>query len=198
MNNAKPFQRRLLCLISVFVAFALTQPLMAQQTAFQFDAAQTQVKYTLGDPLHTVHGTFALKSGIIRFDPATGKAGGEVVVDATSGASSSKSRDRRMHKNILESQKYPDITFTPLQVKGALPAHGFFQLEVVGTMNLHGSDHPLTVAIQGERNGEQISANARFIIPYVQWGLKNPSTFILRVSDKVIIDIEASGQLKTE
>jgi len=29
----------------------------------------------------------------------------------------------------------------------------------------------------------------------VQWGMKNPSTFILRVSDKVDLDIAASGHL---
>jgi hypothetical protein len=29
----------------------------------------------------------------------------------------------------------------------------------------------------------------------VQWGMKNPSTFILRVSDKVDLDIAASGRL---
>jgi hypothetical protein len=32
-------------------------------------------------------------------------------------------------------------------------------------------------------------------IPYIKWGLKNPSTFILRASDKVEIDIHAVGQV---
>jgi hypothetical protein len=33
------------------------------------------------------------------------------------------------------------------------------------------------------------------VIPYVAWGLKNPSTFILRVSDKLDLDFDATGQL---
>jgi hypothetical protein len=41
----------------------------------------------------------------------------------------------------------------------------------------------------------QEQATTRFSVPYVKWGLKNPSTFILRVSDSVDIDIRASGQL---
>jgi hypothetical protein len=33
------------------------------------------------------------------------------------------------------------------------------------------------------------------VVPYVRWGLKNPSTFILRVSDKLDLDINATGRL---
>ena len=32
-------------------------------------------------------------------------------------------------------------------------------------------------------------------IPYVQWGLKNPSNFLLRVSDNVTIEIQATGRV---
>jgi len=35
------------------------------------------------------------------------------------------------------------------------------------------------------------TATIHFTIPYVKWGLKNPSTLFLRVSDKVVIDIAA-------
>ena len=35
------------------------------------------------------------------------------------------------------------------------------------------------------------TAKIHFTIPYVKWGLKNPSTLFLRVSDKVDIDIAA-------
>src|ERR1700723_3868242 len=83
-----------------------------QEIAFNLDPAKTTVQFTLGASLHTVHGNFKLKRGAIRFDPATGKIGGEVVVDATSGESGSEGRDRRMHTQILDSARYPDIVFT--------------------------------------------------------------------------------------
>jgi hypothetical protein len=45
-------------------------------------------------------------------------------------------------------------------------------------------------------HGQQVAADLVFAVPYIQWGLKNPSTFILRVSDKVAIAIHAVGRLE--
>ena len=77
------------------------------------DPALTKVQYTVDTTLHMVHGTFNLKSGTLQFDPQTGKADGAIVVYATSGESGNTSRDERMHKEILETPKYPEATFRP-------------------------------------------------------------------------------------
>src|ERR1700683_4060962 len=74
----------------------------AQESTVKLDPAQTTIEFTLDSTLHTVHGTFKLKSGHISFDTATGKAGGEIIVDATSGDSDNKGRDKKMHHEILE------------------------------------------------------------------------------------------------
>jgi len=44
-------------------------------------------------------------------------------------------------------------------------------------------------------SGSSANFKTQLVIPYVQWGMKNPSTFILRVSDKINLDIAASGHL---
>src|SRR5579884_560627 len=119
--------------------------LAAQDTVVQFDPAQTTIEFTLADVLHTVHGTFKLKKGELRFDPATGDASGALIIDASSGDSGSGARDSRMKKNILEAQKYPDISFTPKHIKGRVASQGDSQVEVEGVFNLHGADHPLTL-----------------------------------------------------
>jgi len=167
----------------------------SDQTVVEFDPAQTQVGFTLDTLLHTVHGAFKLKKGLIRFDPESGAASGALVIDATSGESGNSSRDGRMHKNILESQKYAEISFTPQRVKGHVAPQGDSQVEVEGTFHLHGADHPLTLAAKVTAKDGQMTATTHFEVPYIQWGLKNPSTFILRVSDKVDIDIHATGRL---
>lgn len=169
----------------------------AQQRTFIADAGQSTVEFTLGDVLHTVHGTFRLKSGTLNFDDQTGTASGELVVDATSGDSGSKARDSKMKKEILETQKYPDIVFAAQHVKGSVPEEGKSQVELDGVMTLHGQPHPMTLTVPLQINGAGASADVHFIVPYVEWGLKNPSTFILRVNDKVDIIVHAVGRIST-
>jgi polyisoprenoid-binding protein YceI len=159
------------------------------------DPAQTTIEFTLDSTLHTVHGTFKLKSGHISFDAATGKASGEIVVDATSGDSDNKGRDKKMHQEILESQKYPEIVFTPEHVKGAVNPQGVSQVELSGLFRVHGQDHEITMTFEVQAPaGDKVQASTHFSVPYVQWGIKSPSTFLLRASDTVEIEVHASGQ----
>ena len=71
------------------------------------------VHCTRDDVLHTVHGTFRLKKGIVHYDSLTGNATGLIEIDATSGESGSSARDQRMHKDVLNSSQYRSITFRP-------------------------------------------------------------------------------------
>jgi polyisoprenoid-binding protein YceI len=177
---------------SILVAVALCSSALGQDLTYELDPAQTRVEFTLGDVLHTVHGNFKLKSGSIRFSPGSGSASGAIVIDAKSGNSGSDARDKRMHKNILESDRYPEITFTPDRVEGNVPPQGPFQVQVHGSFKIHGAEHELVLAIKGEAGqGHQMTTTTHFVVPYVSWGMKNPSTFILRVNDKVDIDIKA-------
>jgi len=54
------------------------------------------------------------------FDPSTGRVSGQVTVDARSGQSGNSSRDGRMHREILETQRYPEIAFRPDRMDGAI------------------------------------------------------------------------------
>jgi polyisoprenoid-binding protein YceI len=154
--------------------------------------------------MHAVHGTFKLKHGEIHIDPATGRASGSIVVDATSGNSDNSSRDQKMHKEILESAKYPEIVFSPAMltpqpghtVKESLQAKGASQLRASGLFSMHGVVHDMTIdlAIQNDGNGH-LQVSGDFSIPYIKWGLKSPNTFILRVSDTVDLEIHASGEI---
>src|SRR5262245_58264079 len=83
----------------------------ASAVSLTLDPSQSKVHWMLPGSLHTVHGTFAVTRGTLGFDRGSGKAAGEIVVNARSGESGNDSRDSRMHKEILETTTYPDVVF---------------------------------------------------------------------------------------
>lgn len=166
----------------------------AQEQTFQLDPAETTVKFTLGDVLHTVHGTFKLKRGALQMQDA-GKISGEIVVDAASGSSGSGMRDRKMNKEVLESTRYPEIDFRPDRFDGNVAPQGKSSVLVHGIFSIHGTDREITVPAQVERDGDHWTANVHFTVPYAKWGMKNPSTLFLKVSDTVEIDLTAAGNI---
>ena len=187
---------RWLLLISVF--FLGAETLLAQDMAVELDPASTRIEFTVTATLHTVHGTFGLKSGAVHFNSSTGSASGLVIVDATSGDSGNKGRDHKMHQEVLESQRYPEITFTPTRMSGRVNPQGASHVQVDGIFKLHGTDHPMTLTLPVQAQGQNLSVQTHIIVPYVAWGLKDPSTFILHVGEKVDIDINAVGRVLSQ
>jgi polyisoprenoid-binding protein YceI len=177
---------------------SLTIPARAQQSGIDltFDPASTAIHWTLGAVLHTVHGTFKLKSGSVHLDLNTGEMTGSVVVDATSGESGDSTRDRKMHQSILEISRYPTITFRPIHLTGTFQPNQSQTLTVDGVFNLQGQDHPLQLTVNLRPTSNAMSVVTRFDVPYVDWGLKDPSAFVLRVSKDVSVEIDAAAQIE--
>ncbi len=187
--------RRIFAIVIVVALFLAAIPACAAQMRLVFDPAATAVKFSLSDFHGGVHGTFKLKRGTILFDPENGVASGELRVDATSGDSGSNGRDSRMHKAILESARYPEFVFTPDRVDGKVTLDGDSEVKVHGMFRIHGADHEVTLPAKTHIAGDKITADIQFPVPYVQWGMKNPSILIMRVSDTVQIEIHAVGLL---
>jgi polyisoprenoid-binding protein YceI len=190
-------------LVMLPVLMALPQHAAPQTAAtaagslvFEVDPAQSTVHWTLGSSLHAVHGTFALKRGSLQLDPATGKASGEIVVDATSGKSGNDGRDKKMHKDVLESARFAEIVFRPDSIAGKVEMQGESTVQVHGVFALHGSEHELTVPAQANLAADHFSGSAKFSVPFIEWGLKNPSTWLLKVDHSVTVELELKGTLK--
>ena len=171
------------------VAVLLFPLLRGDEMPLRLDASASKVEFLLSAVLHTVHGEFRLKEGTLRFDPSTGKVSGQVTVDARSGQSGNASRDGRMHSEILETQRYPEIAFRPDHVEGAIAPAGVSQVKIHGTFSIHGRDHEITVPAEVRTAGGDYDVTAHFDVPYVKWGIKNPSTFLLRVGETAQITI---------
>ncbi len=168
----------------------------ASEIVLGIDPSQSKVHWTLGSTVHTVHGSFAFKKGTVQLDTSTGKASGEIVVDAASGNSGNDGRDKKMHKEVLESGRYAEVIFRPDRVEGKITPQGIFTVQVHGLFVLHGSEHELTVPVQAEFAGDHWTGSAKFNVPFIDWGLKNPSNFFLKVNHAVEIDLELKGSLQ--
>ena len=179
---------------TLLLALATSALAQKPQTPFAvtLDPATTAIHWTLNTTLHTVHGTFKLKSGAFKIDPATGEASGLIVIDATSGESGDASRDKRMHAAILESPQYPTIAFRPTHVDGAIDLSATGPVTVSGIITLHGQEHPLQIAVNLHPQASAVALATHFTVPFVAWGLKDPSTFVFRTDKEVTLDIDAA------
>ena len=181
--------------ILTLLALSLPSLLGAAEYHLHLATESTQVNWTLGDVLHTVHGTFKLNRGEIFFDTDTCQASGEVVVNATSGDSGSSARDGRMHKNVLESWKFPEVVFSPDHVDGKVELTGTSNVKLHGIFKIHGAAHEITVPVRLTVKDDKLDANIKFDVPFVAWGMKDPSTLFLKVDKSVGIEMNSIGRL---
>ena len=165
----------------------------AHEIALTLDPAQTRLHFSVDSTLHMVHGTFAVKSGSLQFDPQTGKVSGSIVVNAVSGETGNNSRDQRMHKEILETWKFAEATFRPSQIDGQVSLTAPSDFKLKGIITLHGTDHELVADVHSEFTGDQWKGTAKFDVPYTKWGIKDPSNFLLKVKPIVNVELDLSG-----
>jgi polyisoprenoid-binding protein YceI len=170
----------------------------AQQRSLEVDPARSAVSFTLDAFLHVVHGTMKLTEGRIVIDPGKGTATGVFVVDARTAETGNSGRDNRMHKEILESTKFPEISFTPLSVEGPMDPGGVSHVQLRGVFRIHGHEETLTLPVQVEFSENEWSGETTFVVPYVKWGMKNPSNVLLRVKDSVTLTVKAAGRVRAE
>jgi polyisoprenoid-binding protein YceI len=186
-------------LASLFVALTILAPPLAAETwTFELDPAATQVRFTLGATLHVVSGSLRAREGRIVLDPQTGAASGRIVLDARSAETGNRRRDEKMHAKILESARYPDVVFTVARVSGTLKPTGRSDLQLHGTLAMHGVERPLDLLATADAADGRVRARGDFRFPYLEWGMADPSFLVLRVADEVGIEIDAVGRLAIE
>lgn len=166
----------------------------AAERTVVLDAAGSTVTFTLDTTFHEVHGTMALTGGTIRFDPATGIATGTITVDARRAETGNDKRDKTMHTDVLESERYPEIVFRAERVEGTLVDPGHSDLRLVGVMTLHGAEHAMTLAASVDSADGKVRAELKFPIPYIEWGMHDPSFLIARTAKTVDVTVRVEGR----
>ncbi|MGD0912904.1 MAG: YceI family protein [Terracidiphilus sp.] len=176
-------------------AVLLAPSALAQHQTFVVNPDASTVKMTLNSTHEVVNGTFHIQSGSIEFDRGATGMLGSIAVLAGSGKTGNDSRDKKMNKDILEVERFATVSFEPKTYTGAIAASGDSSIQVTGTFTLLGASHQITVPILVHVDGAAASAKAHFMVPYVQWGLKDPSFLIWKVDHEVAIDLNLVGTI---
>jgi polyisoprenoid-binding protein YceI len=167
----------------------------AQHQTLTVNPDTSQVSFFLGGADHGTHGVFHVQSGMVDFDRTMPSMSGSIVVSAASGDTGNKSRDHKMTTEVLDVAHFADVTFAPQSYQGTILASGDSSIQVTGVFTLHGTPHTITVPLQIHIDGATCTAKTHFTVPYVKWGLKDPSIFILKVAKEVDVDLTLTGRL---
>jgi polyisoprenoid-binding protein YceI len=179
----------------IALALLFAPAALAQHQTFAVNPDASEVKMTLKTTHEIVNGTFQIQSGSIEFDRSTPKMSGLVVVLAGSGKTGNDSRDKKMNKDILKVDQHTTVSFAPRTYTGVIAPSGNSTIQVSGVFTLLGDPHDLTIPMQIHIDGSKGTAKAQFILPYVQWGLKNPSFLIWKAENEVAIDLSLVGNI---
>lgn len=168
---------------------------LAQHQTFAVNPDASEVRMTLNTTHEVVNGTFHIQSGSIEFDRGNPDMSGSVVVLTGSGKTGSDSRDKKMDKDILKVDQYTTVSFSPKSYTGKIAPTGDSTIQVSGVFTLLGNPHDLTIPMQIHVDGSKATARAQFVVPYVQWGLKNPSFMFWKAENDVLINLSLVGQV---
>ena len=181
--------------VAVIAFSAMLAPLaLAQHETFAVKPDASEVKVTLNTTHEVVNGVFHVESGSIAFDPSAPQMSGSIVV-AANGKTGNDSRDKKMYKDILKVEQYASVSFEPKSYAGKIAASGDSSIQVTGVFTLLGTPHEITVPVQVHFDGANANAKVHFVVPYVQWGLKNPSFLIWKADNDVAVDLNLAGTI---
>ena len=62
-------------------------------------------------------------------------------------------------------------------------------------LTLQGTEHAIDVAVDGRLIDDELTARSHFTVPYVEWGLADPSVLLLTVAKTVDIDVTTAGHV---
>ncbi|HEY6489543.1 MAG: YceI family protein [Terracidiphilus sp.] len=185
--------------MKLFAGFALAVLLapaaLSQRQAFVVNPDRSEVKITLKTTHELVNGAFRVQSGSIEFDRSAPAMSGSIAVVAGSGKTGNGSRDKKMNKDVLHVEQYATVSFEPKSYAGSIAPSGDSTVQVTGIFTLLGTPHEILVPVLIHLDGASATAKARFVVPYVQWGLKNPSFLIWKAEDDVAIDLNLVGTI---
>lgn len=94
---------------------------------------------------------------------------------------------RELDEIVLESAKYPTITFSSTNVKGSLTKDGKFDVKITGDITLHGVTKRIVIPALVTANADTLNAKGTFTLNRSDFDIKATSAFngTVRVKNKL-------------
>jgi polyisoprenoid-binding protein YceI len=138
-------------------ATAAATAVATDYSVFNIAGAESEACYEVGEtlpgqgkPFNLAIGVSKAIAGQIAIDKKNLASSliGQIVIDISQFTSDSGMRDGQLRKRFLESNTYPTAKLTPTSLVG-LPARAYvpgetLTFQIVGTLNLHNTDQPIT------------------------------------------------------
>jgi polyisoprenoid-binding protein YceI len=125
---------------------------------------------------------------------------GTQIVDASVVAnfaeliSDSDSRDDALSESALETEAFPEASFTvtqPIEL-GKIPVDGeTIKVEAIGDLTLHGVTKPITVPLEATLVGDTIAVIGRAQITFADYDIDKPTSAL-------VISIDDAGELELQ
>jgi polyisoprenoid-binding protein YceI len=170
------------------------------QTCYQIIAAESEVKYEVGETFINQDNRFAVAVGVTtqvtgeilidRTNPQNSSIGA-ITVDISKFTSDSSRRDNVIRNDWLESARFPLAVFTPTSIEG-LPSEGVegqsYDLVINGDLKVKESTRPVTFTATVSLSEDKLSGVAQTTILMSDFGVGPISIAgILNTEDEVRI-----------
>ena len=102
---------------------------------------------------------------------------------------------KELNEIVLESAKYPTITFQSTGVTGGLN-DGAFQVKIAGDITMHGITRRITIPATVTVNGDTLNAKGQFELNRSDFGVKATSAFHgwVRVKDRLTFTFDINAK----
>jgi polyisoprenoid-binding protein YceI len=135
---------------------------------------------SLAAPSDAVGRTSAVTGTLTLAQTASGYSvtAASITVDVSQLSSDKPMRDRRIHSQGLQSDRYPTATFqlaTPIALPVEAATGQTIHVSATGALTLHGVTKTVTIPIDARLNGSKIELVGSITFPFSQFGMTPPS-----------------------
>ncbi len=177
----------------VWLVFA---PLAAAQLEL---VPSSVVEYTASDPAGSWSGRAPVAGLAFTLDPQNVRAASlSVTLRPGQFDSGNFIRDANARRAVFETAAYPDIRFDLTRARTAanrLADGATLQVELSGTLTMHGVTREVTTTATVSRAGATVRATGAFQVLLSDYAMKRPSFFGTSVDDAVQVAFDVQAEL---